>query len=305
MTQLRIRLEGAQATLGNVSASDFAQLIISVENAAARAASVALGRPKRTTGRYEGVVEQAIDFRLLAVDEGSVVAVLELASADDDGRLDLDAASLSQTALGLLLDAAARSDHHTHPVVAQALLEVADKLHVGERYEAIVFDVAEAGRPARQARVDAQVRRTLRDFVAKAATIAMRPDDLSGVLVEADFEKHTARLRTPTEASVDVSFVADQADEIQAALRHQTTARGDVVYDAHTHIAKSVRLTQLVHGEQLGLDADATEYWARRTLDELAAQQGLGNSVDPASLYNAELSDEEREAFMTAISELV
>jgi len=306
MSELRVRLEGANAKLGEVPAADVANLILVVEIAAKRAAAVALGRPKTTTGRYQGTVEQALDFRLVAIEPGSVVPVLALPPStdfDDNGQFDLEVASLGQVAVRLLMDAASNIDTHPDPAVAKALLDVADKLHIGERYDAITFEDTANG-DLHPARVDGEMRERLRSYVEQNATVAIRPDDLTGVLVEADFEKHTARLRTPTEAGVEVSFTDDQADDIHAALRQQTTARGDVVFDSKTHTAKSVRLTQLVHGEQLILGVDPTEFLAERSLDELAALQDAGRPVNTASLYNAEASEEERDAFMAAISEL-
>ena len=220
--------------------------------------------------------------------------------------IDLSVASLGESAVKLLLDAGVGDPNadHTHPVVAEALLDVADRLHVGERYEAIEFSTTANGHPGRTVRVDRRVRDALRAYVQTTAMVAVRSDELTGVLVEADFEKRTARLRTPTESGVEVSFTDDQADEIQAALRQQATARGDVVYDANTHAAKSVRLTRLVRGEQLVLGLDAAEFWSVRSFADLAERQGGGQPIDPEELYDSAATDEEKRAFMAALAEL-
>ncbi|MGO9789283.1 MAG: hypothetical protein ACLP8S_07110 [Solirubrobacteraceae bacterium] len=132
----------------------------------------------------------------------------------------------------------------------------------------------------------------------------MRPDALVGVLVEADFEKRTARLRTATEAGVQVSFDDDLADDIHAALRQQAKFRGEIVCDPHTSVARSVRLRRIERGEQLVLGLDTEEFWRERTFEELARLQGAGQPVDPELLHDAEATDEERDAFMAAIAEL-
>ena len=80
-------------------------------------------------------------------------------------------------------------------MVAKALLDLTDELHLGERYEAITFDSQRNGH-SRVVRIDGAVRHRLRVYVDSAPSISVRPDALVGVLVEADFEKRTARLRT-------------------------------------------------------------------------------------------------------------
>jgi len=308
MSRLHIKLEGETAKLGQVSAADVAQLILAVEKAVAQAAAVVLGRPKTTTGRYQGVIEQAVRFRLVSIEEGSVGPVLELPDLPapaDLGAFDFEVSTLGQTALDTLLNVAEdKTPEPSHPLIAKALLDMAEKLHIGERYGAIVFDEAPNGaRRGRQVRVDGSVRARLHAYVEEANVMASRPEDLAGVLFEADFEKRTARLRTPTQGAVDIVFSPEHDDTIQTALRQSSTVRGDVVYDPHTHMAKSVRLTEVLRGiEQLVLDPG--EFWRELSFQELAGRQGSGRPVDPESLYDAGATDEERDAFVAAIAEL-
>lgn len=305
MSELRVQLTGEQAKLGEVPAADVARLIIGVERAMARAASVVLGRPKTTTGRYDDVIEQAVRLKLLAVEEGSVVPVLELPDppVPDDGTLDMEVTTLGDSALTRLLDAA-DAQQHPHPVVAKALLELAEVLHIGVRYEAVTFDSAANDRPARKVRLDGEVRSRLRTYVESAPSPPVRPDAVVGVLVEADFEKRTARLRTPTEPAVQVSFTEDLDDDIHVALRGPATLRGEVVYDPRTSTARSVALRTVVRGEQLILGLDPQVFWLDRSFDDLAREQGAGQPAHPERLHDAEATDEERDAFVAALVEL-
>src|SRR5437763_16554223 len=75
---LRVHLQGENAKLGRVAASDVAQLILAVERAVARAASVVVGRPSRKPGARELVINQAAHLVLLDVEDGSVTPVLEV-----------------------------------------------------------------------------------------------------------------------------------------------------------------------------------------------------------------------------------
>jgi hypothetical protein len=306
MNELRVALTGERAQLGVVPAADVARLLLLVEKAAAQAAAVVLNQPKTTTGRYRGVIEQAVHFRLRAVEPGSVVPVLELPAPapSKDGALSMEVVTLGESAVAMLLDSAAEQPHPPHPAVAKALLEVADGMYVGDRYEAVTLQARGDGRPVRTARIDRTVRSRLRAYVNSAPAAPTRSDALMGVLVEADFERRTARLRTATEPAVEVDFPEQLDDDIHAALRQPATLRGEVVYDPKTHSAKTVHLRQLDRGEQLVLGVDPTEFWSEPSFDELARRQGAGHPIDPDAIYDADATDDERDAFLAAISDL-
>jgi hypothetical protein len=304
MTQVRIGLTGGEAHLGEVAASDIAYLILGVERALSQAASVIVGRPKTTTGRREQVIADAVRLRLLAVEEGSVVPVLEIPAVvlPEGETLDVDVPTLGEAALGSIMDAV---DPQTHPdpIVAKALVELAERLRIGDRYDALTLDVGTSGH-RRVVRIDSRAREGLRSYVDSAPLVPTRTDALVGILVEADFEKRTACLRTTTEPAVLIGFDEELADEIQSALWQQASFRGEVVYDARSQIAKSVRLQRIERGEQLILHLDPEEFWGERTFDDLARLQGAGQPADLDALYDAEATDAERDAFMAAISEI-
>src|SRR5262249_35355144 len=69
--------------------------------------------------------------------------------------------------------------------------------------------------------------------------------ELVGTLVEADFERNTARLRLPAGSSVDVSFSAELSDDIHEALRSKARLVGVVQYNPRTSEVKSVLLRAL------------------------------------------------------------
>jgi hypothetical protein len=306
MTKFRVKLDGEQAHLGRVPAADVARLLLLFEKAAAQAAAVLLRQPKTTTGRYRGVIEQAVHFRLVGIEESSVAPILELPDPapqelETAARLDFEVITLGESAVNALLDAVkAPSD----PLIAKAILDVADGMFVGERYDAIMIDAPPSdGRRRRKVKIDVKTRKRLRKYVDAAPAPAPQADDLVGSLVEADFERCTARLRTPTDAAVEVSFSDEHADDIQSALRQKATVRGDVLYDPRTHAAKSVRLTEIVRGiEQLALDPD--EFWNKVSFEELAERQASGLPVDPEDIYAKAATDEERDAVLAALAEL-
>jgi hypothetical protein len=132
----------------------------------------------------------------------------------------------------------------------------------------------------------------------------VRADAVVGVLVEADFEKRTARLRTATEPAVQVAFTSDLDDDIHAALRQPATLRGEVSFDPKTQTARAVALRSVDRGKQLILGIDGEEFWRELSFEDSAQQQGAGSPIDPDLLFDAEASDEERDAFMAALAEL-
>jgi hypothetical protein len=263
-----------------------------------------LGQPKLTTGRFKEHIERAVRFRLRAIEHGSVVPVLELAPPPGSGEetLDLDDATLGESAVLLLLDAV-DDGRSTHPVVLRGLLELADQLDIGGRYETIDFD-ARIGSGARHTCIDAGTRERLTIQVTAAERQAARPDAVGGTLVEADFERRTARLRTSTDVAVHVEFSPEFEDEIQAALRHPATMRGDVTYDPLTHVAKRVTVRNVERGAQMELIPDVDDFWSERSFADLANEQGAGEPVDPESLYDPDATEDERGAFMAAIADL-
>jgi hypothetical protein len=308
--EIRVQLKGDHAKLGAVPAADVARLILLVEKAAAQAAAVVLGQPKTGSGRYSGIIEKSVHFRLRGIEEGSVVPVLALPEPSSVGNppmngqdaLETQAATLAEAALSKLFEAA--TEPAPEPAVAKALLELADGMHVGDRYEAIVFSGSRRGALDTKTRVDGSVRSHLRAYVDSAPAAPMREDALMGVLVEADFEKRTARLRTPSESGIEVDFGDDLDDDIHAALRQPATLRGEVIFDPKSSLAKAIHLRQVEHGEQLIMGLDPTAFWDEPSFHDLALRQGTGEPVNPAALYSPDASEEEKDAFMAALAEL-
>jgi len=305
MSELRLRLSGEDAELGKVPARDVAQLILLVERAVMRAASAVVGRPKTAGGRPERVIAAAARFRLRGIESGSVVPILELPESPvsaGEQTLEVEAATLTEIALESLF-AAAEGDE-VDPVVAGALLDLTDKLQIGERYESLAFEFrSPRARAPRTVEIDRAGRARLRELVERQE-VALREDTLVGTLVEADFEKRTARLRGPFQEAVSVSFPDELADDIHEALRQQATLLGKIAYDPETRVARSVRLQQITRGRQLTLGIDPDEFWTERSITELARAQGVVPATRPEELYDAGASEEERDAFMAALASL-
>jgi len=178
-TVLRVRLTGDDAQLGRVAAGDVARMLLGIERAVARAAGHVIGRQVKSTGRRGRAIEATTRFRLLDIERGSIVGVLELpeeaASAD---TLDVDVPSLGELALASALATAAGEE--TEQVdVAAAFVQLVDDIGVGSRFQALKL---EAEGPAERTTVTLDRPARDRLFEIVSATPSARDDSLVGVL---------------------------------------------------------------------------------------------------------------------------
>lgn len=298
-TVLRVRLTGAAATLGSVPASDVAKLLLGVERAVARGAGAVLGRQVSGAGRWGKVIETAVRFRLVGIETGSVVGVLELPELEPEpDTLEFDASTLGEFGLIATIRTALGEDDDA--AIAAELVKLVDGVGVGRRYDAITLDTELDGQP-RQVVVDAPARDRLHHVATKDG-VAERADTLVGVLVEADFEKFTARLRGGDGTSVAVEFDEEQADDIQEALRAPAQLVGQISYDPKTSRAIKVELRTITRAEQLAMRLEPGEFWQDLTVEELRTQQAVGPVTADSTLGDDALTDEEAEAFLSALT---
>ena len=300
-TVLRVSLTGGDAAFGRVAAGDVARMLLGVERAVARAAGHVIGRQVKPTGRRGRAIEETTRFRLLGIEQGSVVGILELPDeAADSETLDLDTQSLGELALKSALATAAGEEIEQRDV-AEAFVRLADDVGVGTRIEAVTFQEGTSVR-GKCVTLDRPARDRLFEIVSAAPQA--RDDSLIGVLVEADFESNTARLRTTGGQRIAVRFEAELADGIQEGLRRQAEFIGEVGYDPKTMEVRSVNLRRIVRGEQLMMGLDAGGFWTPHEIHELAAEQGISPADDLDMLRDTTAPDEEIGRLLTALDSM-
>jgi hypothetical protein len=302
VTELRVILNGELAELGKVPAADVARLLLAVERAVAHAASVSLGRTTRPRGRRVSAVAETARLRLRGIEQGSVIPVLEFPDVPSEESLDLDVETLTDTAVRRVFDTAEGLPDQ-HPLISSALLQLTEELRIGERYESVGLRLLSEER-SREVVLDSAVRQRLRTQAGLLA-VPIREETVVGTLVEADFERRTARLRSPDGQAVSVTFGEGLEDEVQEALRRQAGFVGQVVYEPESMQARSVALHAIQQPEQLIMGVDAAAFWRAPSYDDLAEQQGVDLApIDPDDLYDAGATEEERDAILAAISTL-
>lgn len=301
MAKYEVRLVGKQARLGDVAAVDVARLILDVQTTIARAAGVAIGRRPKATGRWEGTIEEATKLRLVRVKRGSVlIELLPPNALPAENELDLDVDSLADVGWATATRAINETDDEsTDADVLVRLLGLADHLSIGGRFDAIEFRTN--GHP--EARLDAKKREALRSAVTRRRDAPIVPPDVVGVLFEADFERHTAKVRTQEDKVVDLIFEEEQANAIKEALRERSQFQGEVTFDPITSSVKTVRLRRIMRFEQLLLgDEGVQSFWQPISFGELADEQGTRPIDSFDDLRDTSLTDDEFQQFIDALS---
>ncbi|WP_419926871.1 hypothetical protein [Candidatus Poriferisocius sp.] len=296
--RLVLRLTGDNARLGEVYASDLAPLLGGVDRAVNRTAAQIAGRAPGRGGRLPQTIVGATKLRLTAIKEGSLV--LEFAPPDlpsDQEALDLDDMQLADSAIRTVIDVLEGSETG-FPEATAVLSQLAEALDIGKRYETLAL--TQPGDVPREAVLDTTARRRL----SVAAELRTRSDDsgtLVGLLYEADFEKNTARLRTPLGDSVTVRFDDSHAQSIKEALREQAQLRGSVTYNEATAAIVSVELGNIASAMQMGLMPDLEDFWMSQSLEELAESQGVSTIDRIEVLQDDTISEKEAEDFLAAL----
>lgn len=303
MALLRAQLEGADASLGEVAAADVARMILGLERAIARAAYVVLGESRRGAGRHRQAIASASRLRFVGVEEGSVVGLLALPEAEpSDAELPIPVPHLSQLAVDRILDMIHGSSDGTDTELADAVAQLAIELGIGDRNSSLTLAGdwinSDGGQP-RPAIIDRRVRERMQQ-IASQLPPSSRDDTLVGVLVEADFEAGTARLRLPDGSAVAVKFSPDLADLIQEGLRSQTQAEGLVRYHPRTHQVIEVELRSLVRSTPFALDEGS--FWRTESFAQLQESQGTTGHLDPRELALPDLTDRDRADFLAALA---
>jgi hypothetical protein len=210
---ISLHLEGPDAEFGKIPASDVARLLDGWERALGRAAEARMRRQART-GRRPRAVERATHLIFRDIERGSVIAVLEIPDPrpdeDGSGSFDLDDAHLgelaSDDALALLLDPD-RAD--ADEGLIDALLQLSTELGIGSRYDALEISVDRGPTAAPNAPRRATLTPERREQLSQRRDVLrQRAEDgtVVGTLVEADFERHTARVLTSDQRGVAVTF---------------------------------------------------------------------------------------------------
>ncbi len=295
----RVEIKGAKAELGEVLAIDVANLIAAVERSIAAGAASVLGR-RRGVGRRGKAVEITTRLRLVGIERGDSVDVLlripeELQAGE--GQLPLEAQSLGVLALNQVFTSLETDE--PDPQVARTLVQLAADIGLGARYDAVVF-VEQVGESPRAVTLDVPRRDRMRSWLAMPA--AREADEtLAGMLVEADFENMSARLRDPLGRPVEVVFAQDLADEIQSALRAQAEFDAHLEYDPQTSEARRVELRQVIRGRQLELDLMTQRFLRGADIETLMREQRVAPIEDVSALRLSEPTDDEIDGFLSAL----
>lgn len=296
---LHVVLEGGSAELGAVPATDVARLIEGSIRSIARAAEILSGRLPKQVGRRGSTVETATRFVLEGIASGSVKVKL-LAPSDINGNregLSLEDDRLTDLAINKTMDSIEGRDLDTY--LADGLAELGEELALGNRYQAVRFEFAKVNQATRSVALDYASTQRLR--LTSSNTPRASTNTVGGTLVEADFERMTARLRTPSDRQIKVTFEDSQADDIHDALRQKAELEGVVKYDSTTKEAISVETRSITRTYRAALNLVEEEFWRNPSVLELAEEQGVVIQDNVSALYDQDATREEVDSFFEAL----
>ena len=101
-----------------------------------------------------------------------------------------------------------------------------------------------------------------------------------------------------------MQFPPELADEIKQALREPARLRGEVRYDPNTSEARAVELREIVRGDQLAFGLDPGDFWATRTVGDIAAELGIAPIGDVEALRDNEATDDEVDRILAALEQM-
>ncbi len=288
--------------LEDVPLRDIAAMLEGFAILIARGSADILHRPMHPgAGRQEGPIEEASRIRLVSLTSGSIVAAVLPAAPRPlpEGGFDFGAETLSEQAIGLVLDVA---DGQTegHADLARALVDFVER-HVGRNEGAVLRLEDRRPNHRREIIVDTARRTELRKKVEAAALPSVSTKDVTGRLFEANLETHSAKVRTPMGERVDVQFAPEYDAQISQLLGNRTALRGEITYDPSTQRAKAVRIREIVAGDQMGLDFGGVDFWIDRPVSELISEAGAIPVENPADLELSGVSEEEWSALYEAL----
>jgi len=301
--EVTVTLRGESAQLGAVQARDVARLLLDLEGALAAAAYVALGKPRRSsTGRHVAAVEAATRLHFRQVRSGSVVAVLGLPTLAEESSeaFDVGIDDLAGAAFDQLVLAFNSADSEVDPGVARALADLAEDVGIGDRNTEVVIESTRRTHSHHASvRLDASGRARMRRIAQMPMTPSQQPNVLTGTLREADLDRHTARLHTPTGETVSVTFPPELESQIHEAMRGLSNFEGVVTYNPLTSHAKSVAVRAITAPELLGGD----DFWAAvPSVAQLASEQGVEvPELDGPAMTT---SQTERDELLAALADL-
>ena len=293
----RVTLEGADR-LEDRPLREIAEFLDGLVTLVARASADVLHRPQPAGGgRYEGPIEDASHIRLASLTSGSVVAeILPAPAFPLPGAIDLDAETLSEQAIGRVIDVAA-GQVDGDPELARAFSAFVDRV-VGRRPGASLR--LEDRRPSHQREVvvDARFGETIR---AALSATTRSEGDVTGRLFEANLEARSAQVRRPSGERVDIQFDSDHDEAIKLALGIRAAVKGEIIYDPHTKRARTVHVREIVTGDQLALDFDGADFWTDRPASDLIVEAGAQPVENSGDLQLQGVSEAEWEALYEAL----
>ncbi len=257
---------------------------------------------QEVSGRYTKDIERACSLELVGFSAGSVRLCFELARVPaDEQELQPDAGRASIERFFGLIEAGERGagwDEELPSPVLDGLDRMTRSLDDG--VDSIEVSVRGGGLASRTVRLTKAFRESIRPGVGAGED--PRLGRVVGVIWEADWKRHTAELHEADGRVVEVRFDAGRDEAVTEARRRKVAVTGIVSGNGRRRSIELRRL-EVLDEHELSEDALPGSFWDRSSVEELAAQQGVGVVEDIDALAGDWPEDEDLDAFLDMVRE--
>jgi hypothetical protein len=299
---LKLKVEGPGVHSGTIPVPDLLGICHAAQDAVNRQAEAMRGGQSLRPGPKTSEVYEECTLELAGIEKGSTILpfvlakpqqVLPMPNATTFGS---DVVTRVVTAVKNL--GSARNGHEVEPGVLDSLKSLGDVLE-RKRISKIVWIAP--SRPGARA-VTAVFDRRVRDrVIAKIKAPSQRLETVEGVLEMADFkeQEHKCRIHPPIGPPILCSFDEGLEDEIYESLRKPVRVTGTAKINPNSRRIEELHIEKIGIVEQLLIGAK--DFFAGRSIKELAELQGVKPLENPKILAGGWPADQDVDAFLEEI----
>lgn len=296
---LKLRVQGPGIRAGAIPVPYLIRICQAAQEAVNRQAEAMRGGQSLRPGPKSAVVYQECTLELTGIEKGSAVLPFVLAKPQQPlplpevttfGR---DVVRQVTTAVKSLGSAKVSPDIHFEPGLLDSLRGMGEVLN--KDVTKIDWIVPGNGKRALKATFDKRVNERVMKRIKSPST---RPHTVEGVLEMADFKEqdHKCRVHPLVGQPIVCTFRPEQEQEVYEALRKPVRIEGTATVNPNSGKVESVAIGKIGITEQLLIGAK--EFFAGRSLEQLAEAQGVGPMANPKVLAGGWPEEEDIDAFL-------
>jgi len=305
---LKVEIEGPGVHKKSIAIPDLIKICEAIQSAVHRQAE-AMQRPSAQTlrrGPITAIAQQECTLELTSITAGSTALSFKYAKPQQSLPMP-GATNFGADVLVRVAETVKGFEKKKHPNEdvdpgvldsLRALGEVLDRKAISR----IKFEVPHHN--GKRTTVKAVINTSVRGRIeARIRTPTETPMTIEGKLEMADFKEaaKACRIHPPVGLSVQCSFEPELEEHVYAALRRPARLTGRAKINPNTGRPQDFRIEKIEILDELLLGAK--DFFARRSLEQLAEAQGVRPLANPAELTGGWPEDENVDEFVSAVQE--